>query len=129
MFVLSESGSVGNTLPPMKPIVEYFRVLLAAGANVKASTDSGETALYVAADCGYAECVEALLAAGADVDIQEKDLGRTPLMEAARDGSVECVKLLLKAGANPNIRDNNGSNARDHALQEHHDNVAELLKS
>ena len=42
--------------------------------------------------------IEALLAAGADPNVQDAD-GQTPLFKAATEGSVETIKALLAAGA------------------------------
>jgi len=58
-------------------------------------TERNRTALFCAAWKQHRDCVEALLAAGADPSI-ENSFGRTPLHSAANVGSIECVQLLLK---------------------------------
>jgi uncharacterized protein len=104
---------------------ECVKMLLAAGADKSIEDDCGWTALmhaaywgnmgcmklllYLDADYGFdalktaifrdhVECVEALLAAGADKD-REDDDGWTALMYADFWGKKKCVKALLDAGA------------------------------
>lgn len=63
------------------------------------------TALHLAADEGNVECVNLLLAKGADAKIKNHR-GVTPLHLAARTSSLECVESLLCNGnANPNSED------------------------
>eukprot|EP00798_Chlamydomonas_sp_ICE-L_P029965 gene29965-biopygen11725 len=57
---------------------------------------------------GNVECVRALLANGAEVNIQDK-YGYSPLHSAAMNGHVECIKTLLDCGAEVNIQDKVGS--------------------
>jgi ankyrin repeat protein len=54
----------------------------------------GQTALMLAASHGRLRMANMLLAAGADVNIQDED-GSTALMCAAEHGHVEMVRLLL----------------------------------
>ncbi|XP_067660652.1 uncharacterized protein [Haliotis asinina] len=86
-------------------VVSY---LLKKGASVnKALHDTRDTPLHTAAGFGYAECVDVLLKAGADVNVQN-NTGDTPLHRAAGQGSTECVDVLLKAEADVNVRSNTG---------------------
>lgn len=63
------------------------------------------TALHLAADEGNADCVNLLLAKGAEAKIKNHR-GVTPLHLAARTSSLECVESLLRNGnANPNAED------------------------
>lgn len=63
------------------------------------------TALHLAADEGNVECVNLLLAKGADPKIKNHR-GVTPLHLASRTSSLECVESLLCNGkANPNAED------------------------
>ncbi len=60
------------------------------------------TALFFAVAGGHSKCVELLIAAGADVNIQACSEEETCLMKAVRKGDVTSVSALLKAGAHVN---------------------------
>ena len=64
----------------------------------------GLTALLYAARGGCYECVEALIGAGADVNVPTPE-GVTPLMIALDNDHNDVAKLLLDRGANPNLWD------------------------
>lgn len=67
---------------------------------------AGQTALMLAVSHGRIDMVKALLACGADVNIQD-DEGSTALMCASEHGHVEIVKLLLaQPGCNSTLEDN-----------------------
>src|ERR1051326_3155531 len=85
--------------------LDMLKVLLAAGADVKATTREGAiTPLFMACTNGNAAAIAALLAAGADPK-STKANGTTALMTAAASGSVDAVKLLLDRGAEINARE------------------------
>lgn len=63
---------------------------------------NGSNALYAAAYWGQAEIAQVLIAAGANLEIQDEQSGWTPLMGAVRMNQYAIVKILLEAGANPN---------------------------
>ena len=75
---------------------ECIKMLVEAGANVNAQTDSGDSALMKASANGYKECVSLFLEAGADVNIMN-NIGDTALTVAAVRGNVTVAKCLLKA--------------------------------
>jgi uncharacterized protein len=102
---------------------EMVRMLLAKGASVKARAlwsdwpsqitsepraqyrpVGGLTALLYAAREGCYDCVEALLAAGADPNVPTPE-GVTALMMALDNDQTSVAKLLLDRGANPNLWD------------------------
>ena len=79
--------------------LEMVKMLLAAGANPKATTREGEiTPLYMACANGDAAIMDALLKAGADANAANSN-GTTVLMNAAASGSADAVKVLLEHGA------------------------------
>ena len=75
--------------------------LLADGADARAASPDGTTALHWAARAASAEAVERLLAAGADPEPANR-YGVTPLALAAESGEPAVVGTLLAAGADPN---------------------------
>eukprot|EP00079_Xenopus_tropicalis_P014526 XP_004911128.1 PREDICTED: ankyrin repeat domain-containing protein 17 isoform X5 [Xenopus tropicalis] len=81
--------------------LELVKYLLAAAANVQATTATGDTALTYACENGHTDVADVLLQAGADLE-HESEGGRTPLMKAARAGHVCTVQFLISKGANVN---------------------------
>jgi uncharacterized protein len=76
------------------------RSLLAAGAEVNAAAEGGETALMRASAKGHLDVVEVLLDAGGDVHAKSEN-GFTPLFMAVFFGHVEVVRVLLARGSDP----------------------------
>jgi uncharacterized protein len=85
--------------------VELVKLLLAAGANVKAATREGAiTPLFMACQNGNAAVIDVLLKAGADAQ-SVKANGTTALMMAAASGHADAVKILLERGADVNAKE------------------------
>ena len=85
--------------------LDLAKTLLAAGANVKATTRDGAiTPLMMACRNGSAPMIELLLKAGANPN-SSTVTGTTALMMAASSGSADAVKVLLDHGANVNAAD------------------------
>ncbi|XP_073696675.1 KN motif and ankyrin repeat domain-containing protein 1b isoform X1 [Garra rufa] len=94
--------------------------------NAKAS-QAGQTALMLAVSHGRIDMVRALLAAGAEVNIQD-DEGSTALMCAGEHGHADIVKLLLaQTGCDATLTDNDESTALSIALEAGHKDIAMLL--
>ena len=69
--------------------------LTKAGADVNLSTTNTKiTALMFAASNGHVKCVEALITAGADVNLCNSD-GCTALIKAALKAHAKCVDVLI----------------------------------
>ena len=82
--------------------VEMAKMLLYAGANVKASTRLGAfTPLVLASKSGQGSMVSTLLEAGANPNDSTTN-GTTALMLASASGSVDAVAALLDRGASIN---------------------------
>lgn len=95
---------------------EAVQWLLARGAHIDARCDGRITALHTAIEQDEVEIALALIAAGADVNVQTSDEDRnTPLILAAKKGHAELITALLAAGAKPQVQDAGGQSAADHA--------------
>ena len=104
---------------------EAVRVLIAAGADVKASSNAGLTALHLAAD--DVAKARMLLDAGAGVNAATQ-LGRTPLIvAAAANHSGNVVRLFLARGADVNRADSGGITALNAAANVDNGDAADLL--
>ena len=115
---------------------EAVNALIKSGLDVNARNKDGQTVLMAAVqsnainvvtydtapkECARSEAsavkiVQALIAAGADVNAQNPE-GETALHMAASHADGAMVKLLLKAGADVNVRDKDGRTALFEALR------------
>jgi ankyrin repeat protein len=84
--------------------MQIVRLLLDKGADVNASTESGETPLIASAHVGSLEATTLLVEEGATVNARDHD-GRTALMYAAAADAADVVRFLLSQGADANLRD------------------------
>ena len=109
---------------PMDPTI--LEKLLSAGGNP--NTQTGFTALMIAADQGYDEGVQVLLNASADVNIQNSD-GNIALHYAADEGHLGICKMLLASGARASLTNSDGNTPLDYAQSNGHHEVCELLRS
>jgi ankyrin repeat protein len=108
---------------------EMVRVLIAKGANVNARAKfddwpsqitsepraqyhsyGGLTPLLYAARGGCLGCVQALVSAGADVNLPTPE-GATPMMIALDNSNNDVAKFFLEHGGNPNLWDVYGRTA------------------
>ncbi|MGD8995435.1 MAG: ankyrin repeat domain-containing protein [Syntrophobacterales bacterium] len=101
--------------------------LIAAGVEIDAKNQYGNTALIIAAIEGHLKIVKSLIAGGADVNERNR-ADSTALMLAAKKGHFEIVKALLVAGADVNARTTGGVTALFAAESEGHTAVVEMLK-
>ncbi len=85
-------------------IPRVFRAFLEKGPSLDARKSDGSTALTDASFKGHTEIVRALLAAGADVDLQDKNGQWTALIKASAYGHPESVRVLLEAGADVDLQ-------------------------
>ncbi len=74
------------------------------------------------------QILDLILKAGADPDIRDRN-DLTALMTASMTGRIEAVKLLLKAHANINLTAHNSKTALMFALDNKHNDIANLLKA
>ncbi|TRY59539.1 hypothetical protein DNTS_012232 [Danionella cerebrum] len=121
-IMLASLAAVENK-EDMKVVEELFS---RGDVNAKAS-QAGQTALMLAVSHGRVEMVHALLAAGAEVNIQD-DEGSTALMCAGEHGHADIIKLLLaQTSCDATLTDNDESTALSIALEAGHKDIAMLL--
>lgn len=107
--------------------LEIAKLLVRAGANVKAANRYGVTPLSLACTNGSGVMVEMLLKAGADPNAPLPG-GETPLMTAARTGTLASVQALVSHGANVDSKDDRrGQTALMWAAAEGHAAVVQAL--
>jgi len=87
---------------------EIMRLLIAAGADIKAVDGTKMTVLHGATLGSDTETIKLAIDAGLDVNAADF-AGFTPLMNAAMAGNVAAAKLLIAKGANVNAVSGDGS--------------------
>jgi ankyrin repeat protein len=90
------------------------------------ATSDGGTALMKAAAQGHIETVEALIAAGANID-SSTGLG-TALIQAANKERIEIVKILIAHNAKLDAKTEKGETALMKAEESNHAEIVKLLK-
>jgi uncharacterized protein len=106
--------------------IEVAKLLVDAGANVRAENRYGVTPLSLACQNGNTALVELLLEAGANPNTTLRG-GETVLMTAARTGRIGSVKALLSRGAKVDWKEPHGQTALMWAAAEGHSSVVGLL--
>lgn len=74
-------------------------------ADIDATDEYGMTSLHLAAEKGFREIMEILIASGAKIDHQDMH-GNTALHLALINNKIDIIELLTFKGANPDIRNN-----------------------
>ena len=88
--------------------LDALRTAIKKGADLNAvDSETGRTALMSAAAKGYVRLVEALVAEGADVNLEDS-FGETALLDAAREGRADVVKVLVAAKARVDAKNHDG---------------------
>lgn len=117
--LLKAAPSNPEALEPMLHFVadlperaRYIPALCAAGwsAALDLLDRTGRAPLHIAVEAGSAENVRALLAAGANANVQDQD-GVTPFnLSQSYHGLSDIAEALRGAGADPRILDKHGKN-------------------
>ncbi len=102
-------------------------VVVSSPRTVDRLDDQGFSQLHRAAMGGHVERVRELLAAGANVNVEQGTYHGTPLQYAAAGGHGETVEVLLDHGATVGSRDANGRTPLVWAATNGHANVAQRL--
>uniref|UniRef100_A0A8D0A4V3 Ankyrin repeat domain 52a n=1 Tax=Sander lucioperca TaxID=283035 RepID=A0A8D0A4V3_SANLU len=77
---------------------QALRVLTETAAYVDMQDAAGRSVLYLAAQKGYARCVEVLLAQGASCLLNDNRLMWTPIHVAASNGHSDCLRMMIEYG-------------------------------
>lgn len=110
-----------------------LELTLAHGADVRSLDSYQGTGLIRAADRGFVDIVDRLLATDIDVDHVNR-LGWTALLEAIILGRgdaahTEVVKRLVAGGADVNLADGQGTRPLAHAEDKGYDGIAAVLRT
>mmetsp|Transcript_66161 Transcript_66161/g.159663 ORF Transcript_66161/g.159663 Transcript_66161/m.159663 type:complete len:218 (-) Transcript_66161:122-775(-) len=81
-----------------------------------------------AAQAGKLDCLEHLIAKGANLNAQNIFIKQTALHYAAKEGHAPCFESLLEAGADASLENKYGKTALDHAKTKDHTKVVQLLE-
>lgn len=92
-------------------------------AAAAASAQATSAALFKAAEDGDEASVDTAIAAGAQVNCEDK-IGRTPLLYAARGGRLRVCQHLVRLGADVLSSDRDGRNALHYSARRGHTDVA-----
>ena len=99
----------------------------AGKAVVDKKNRDGSTALFVTASKGYAKSVDALIAAGANINLSNQN-GETALFKAADKGHRAIIAAMIAAGVDLEVKDRQDNTALFRAAAKGHlSAVAELL--
>ena len=121
------SGETALMLAAGTGVASAIGLLSEGGTPLDATeTRRGQTALMWAAAEGHSEVVEALIAAGAEVNLASAE-GFTALAFAATSDDVRSIRALLAAGADPNAASQDGSLPTNIAASYGHADALELL--
>lgn len=91
-----------------------FAMLESPHAQLDSGNDIGQTALYVASQCGAIDNVRDLVHRGADLDAVDHE-GTTALAAACLQGYSQIVRILLNAGADISIENDCGETPLSYA--------------
>jgi len=116
IYVAAERGNLGLTTTLLK---------LKADPNI-VGTSTQQTPLFIAADNGYSQVVQALVDAKADLN-HASIYGETALIRAAGRCNEEVARVLIKAGADTTLRTNEGGDALVFATNVRCQKVIEML--
>lgn len=113
--------------------LEFLRMTLRAGADVRSLDSYNGTGLIRAADRGFTEIVRELLTTNIAIDHVNR-LGWTALLETIILGRgdaqhVEVLRLLVQAGANVNLPDATGRSPLFHARERGYREMVAILEA
>ncbi|XP_075055694.1 serine/threonine-protein phosphatase 6 regulatory ankyrin repeat subunit C isoform X4 [Mixophyes fleayi] len=84
---------------------DTLKALAETLVNLDVRDHKGRTALYLATERGFTECVEVLMSHGASPLIKDRKRKWTPLHVAAASGNTDVLHLLIDSSERPDITD------------------------
>jgi ankyrin repeat protein len=112
--------------PYIIPAAMISAAILAGFWMLKPPPQPPDISIYQAAKEGNIVAVKQHLAAGTNVNLENKR-GNTPLHDAAGGGHKEIVELLIAKGADVNAKSADGTTPLDYAWHFNHPETAALL--
>lgn len=113
-----DSGDTALHIVTGQRNLNWLNFLLRKGSRIDIQNGEGNSPLAVAAQLGWSEGAEQLLAKKAAVDLANRR-GETPLILAVQRRDVQMVRLLLSKGADPKEADRvAGYSALDYAKRD-----------
>jgi ankyrin repeat protein len=107
---------------------DLVRLLITKSVDVNYQRTSVNTPLHTAAEQGFREIAEILLANGAQVNIKSKVEGKTPLHYASQKDFLNVVELLVNNNAKINMTDNFLRTPLDYAVHYNNFDTVDFLK-
>ena len=104
--------------------IELVKILLEAGADPNAKTQSGQVPVIQALD--NPEIFKLLIKYKANLDVTDS-YGNTPLVNAVQNNNIEMVKALIEAGADKNKADQAGTTPLELAKRNFYSDIEKLL--
>jgi uncharacterized protein len=127
VFVMSVESRSGASLHDAVAAGNLAQVMrLAAGADLNARNDIGESPLLIAVQQNQIEIATALIQAGADINVRAKNQD-TPWLLAGALGRTEIIRVMIPADPDFSIRNRYGGNALIPACERGHVETIELL--
>ncbi|XP_069509848.1 serine/threonine-protein phosphatase 6 regulatory ankyrin repeat subunit C isoform X3 [Ambystoma mexicanum] len=109
---------------------EALKTLAETLVNLDVRDHKGRTALYLATERGFTECVEVLTSHGASALVKERKRKWTPLHAAAAYGNTDSLHLLIDSGdrmGTTDVTDSHGQTPLMLAVMNGHVDCAHLL--
>jgi hypothetical protein len=127
--MLFEAARIGDT--------EGLELLISEGADIALANQAGQTALHIACLWGMSSSVQALVYAGANVDVKNAIRGETPLHMLAvsclaekgtMEGRLEAARILTEAGADLRVTNEQGLTPHQIILEGEGEGAGALLR-
>lgn len=106
--------------------IEVVSYLISKVEDINGSTKDGSP-LMASAVKGYNAISKLLIAAGADVNLQDANK-TTALHYAVMFKNYDLVLMLLEAGANPNHKNNVGQSPKDYVIVQNDERMHKIFK-